>query len=191
MTGTRGTGRAQRRQCLPSQPPGGRSGKARRSSGSSALPSLRGAGTSPGSPAVRGGSPAVQRPLERGCTDRSAGGCADRYTAATIRARATAAGHRRPARGLAAPHKAGAARRRRRISRRAARSADCGADCPPAPDRASAPAAACSNAVWCMRCTMPRRRRGRERGANAAAGCPQSLGKTGRTGVRTAVASRG
>ena len=42
----------------------------------------------PGSPAARGGSPAAQRPLERGCTDRSAGGCADRRTDPSARARA-------------------------------------------------------------------------------------------------------
>jgi len=59
-------------------PLGGQIGEARRSLCSSALPSRWGAGTAPGSPAVRGGSPAAQRPFERGCTDRSAGGCADR-----------------------------------------------------------------------------------------------------------------
>ncbi len=42
----------------------------------------------PGSSAVRGGSLAAQRLLERGCTDRSAGGCADRHTFSTTRARA-------------------------------------------------------------------------------------------------------
>ena len=45
MAGTSGTGRAQRRRCLPSEPLGGRMGEARRSSCSSALPSRRGAGT--------------------------------------------------------------------------------------------------------------------------------------------------
>ena len=59
VTGSRGTGRAQRRRCLPCAPPGGRIGKARRSICSSALPRRRGAGTLPGSPAVRGGCPAV------------------------------------------------------------------------------------------------------------------------------------
>ena len=88
MTGSNGTGRAQRRRCLPCVPPGGRSGEARRSVRSNALPSRRGAGTAPGSPAVRGGSPAAQRPFERGCTDRSAGGCADRRTFSTTRVRA-------------------------------------------------------------------------------------------------------
>ena len=46
---------------LPAVPPGGRMGEARRSVCSSALPSRRGAGTRPGSPAVRGGSPAATR----------------------------------------------------------------------------------------------------------------------------------
>ena len=54
-----GTGRAQRRRCLSCAPPGGRIEEARRSVCSSALPSRRGARTSPGSPAVRGGSPAA------------------------------------------------------------------------------------------------------------------------------------
>src|SRR5207249_7417866 len=58
-TGSGGTGRAQRRRCLPLCPWGGGSVKARRSLCSSALPSRRGARTSPGSPAVRGGSPAA------------------------------------------------------------------------------------------------------------------------------------
>ena len=57
--GSSGTGRAQRRRCLPCAPPGGRIGKARRSVRSSALPRRRGAGTWPGSPAARGGCPAV------------------------------------------------------------------------------------------------------------------------------------
>jgi hypothetical protein len=48
----------------------------------------------PGSPAARGGSPAAQRPLERACTDRSAGGCADRPPPVTACARATVACHR-------------------------------------------------------------------------------------------------
>ncbi len=69
-------------------PPGGRMGEARRSIRSSALPSRWGAGTCPGSPAVRGGSPAAQRPCERGCTDRSAGGCADWPTFTTVHVRA-------------------------------------------------------------------------------------------------------
>jgi hypothetical protein len=44
---------------LPAVPLGGQRGEARRSGRSSALPSRRGAGTSPGSPAARGGSPAA------------------------------------------------------------------------------------------------------------------------------------
>jgi hypothetical protein len=65
VTGTSGTGRAQRRRCLPCAPPGGQRGKARRSVRSSALPRRRGARTSPGSPATRGGSLAatVHQPL--------------------------------------------------------------------------------------------------------------------------------
>ena len=59
VTGSSGTGRAQRRRCLPCAPPGGRIGKARRSVCSSALPRRRGAGTRPGSPAACGGCPAV------------------------------------------------------------------------------------------------------------------------------------
>jgi len=69
-------------------PLGGQIGEARRSLCSSALPSRWGAGTAPGSPAVRGGSPAAQRPFERGCTDRSADRCADRHTLVTARVRA-------------------------------------------------------------------------------------------------------
>ena len=57
----------------------------------------------PGTPEARGGSPAAQCPLERGCTDRSAGGYADRPPAVTTCARATAACHRvQPAAGSAA-----------------------------------------------------------------------------------------
>ena len=59
VTGSSGTGRAQRRRCLPLCPCGGRIGKARRSVCSSALPRRRGARTWPGSPAARGGCPAV------------------------------------------------------------------------------------------------------------------------------------
>ena len=70
------------------RPLGGGSVKARRSRCSSALPHRRGAGTMPGSPAVRGGSPAAQRPCERGCTDRSADRCADWCTDPSVRARA-------------------------------------------------------------------------------------------------------
>ena len=77
--GSRRTGRAQRRRCRPLCPLGGRRGEARRSVHSSALPSLRGAGTSPGSPAVAG-AVRRRRRISR-CTDRSAGGCADRPTA--------------------------------------------------------------------------------------------------------------
>ena len=84
-------GRVQRRRCLPCAPPGGRIEEARRSVCSSALPSRQGARTSPGSPAQGGGSPAAQRLFERGCTDRSADRCADRRTAVTARARASAA----------------------------------------------------------------------------------------------------
>ena len=70
------------------RPLGGGSVKARRSRCSSALPSRRGVGTMPGSPAVRGGSPAAQRPCERGFTDRSADRCADWCTDPSVRARA-------------------------------------------------------------------------------------------------------
>jgi hypothetical protein len=59
VTGSSGTGRAQRRRCLPLCPCGGRIGKARRSVCLSALPRRQGAGTWPGSPAARGGSPAA------------------------------------------------------------------------------------------------------------------------------------
>ena len=83
VTGTSGTGRAQRRWCLPLAP-GGRIGEARRSGRSCALPSRRGAGTSPGSPAVAG---AVQRRRRFSrCTDRPAGGCADKCTFSATRA---------------------------------------------------------------------------------------------------------
>jgi hypothetical protein len=44
---------------------------------------------SPGSTAQGGGSPAAQRPFERGCTDRSADRCADWHTCSTTRARAS------------------------------------------------------------------------------------------------------
>jgi hypothetical protein len=70
------------------EPLGGYGDKARRSIRSSALPSRQGAGTWPGSPVAGGGSPAAQRPFERGCTDRSAGGCADWYIISTGRAQA-------------------------------------------------------------------------------------------------------
>jgi hypothetical protein len=86
--GILGTGRAQRRRCLPCVPPGGQRGEARRSLYLSALPRRRGARTSPGSSARGGGSPAAQRPFERGCTDRSADRCADRHTDPSVRARA-------------------------------------------------------------------------------------------------------
>jgi hypothetical protein len=46
----------------------------------------RGARISPGSPAMRGGNPAVR--MHSRCTDRSAGGCADWHTLVTTRARA-------------------------------------------------------------------------------------------------------
>jgi hypothetical protein len=57
--GSSGTSRAQRRRCLPCVPPGGQRGEARCSGCSSALPSRQGAGTRPGSPVARGGSPAA------------------------------------------------------------------------------------------------------------------------------------
>jgi hypothetical protein len=59
VTGTSGTGRAQRRRCLPCAPPGGQRGEARRRNCLSALPSRRGAGTWPGSPAGSRGRPAA------------------------------------------------------------------------------------------------------------------------------------
>jgi len=59
VTGTSGTGRAQRRRCLPRAPPGEQRGEARGSGCSRALPSRRGARTSPRSPAVRGGRAAA------------------------------------------------------------------------------------------------------------------------------------
>ena len=67
------------------EPPGGQRGEARRSGCLSALPRRRGARTSPGSPAQGGGSPAAQRPCERGCTDRSADRCADWRTDPSVR----------------------------------------------------------------------------------------------------------
>src|SRR2546422_2587735 len=51
---------------------------------------------------------------------------------------------------------------------------------------------ACSTATgWWRRCTRPRRRSGWEGSASAAASCPQYLGKTTRTGRRTAAARGG
>ena len=54
------TGRAQRRRCLPCAPPGGRIGEGTGAASVRArVPRRRGAGTWPGSPAARGGCPAV------------------------------------------------------------------------------------------------------------------------------------
>jgi hypothetical protein len=80
------TGRAQRRRCLPAVSLGGRSGEARRSVCSSALPSRR--GPERGLAAQRlAGAVRRRRGISR-CTDRSAGGCADRRTFTTVCARA-------------------------------------------------------------------------------------------------------
>ena len=77
MRGSSGTGRAQRRRCLPCAPPGGRRWR-------QGAASVRARCRTDGGPeqclaAQRqgGGSPAWRRGISR-CTDRSAGGCADR-----------------------------------------------------------------------------------------------------------------
>jgi hypothetical protein len=86
VAGINGTGRVQRRRCLPCAPPGGRIEEARRRVCSSALPRRRGPehrlAAQPCAGAVR-----RRRGISR-CTDRSAGGCADWRTLVTTRARA-------------------------------------------------------------------------------------------------------
>ena len=88
--GSRGTGRAQRRRCLPLCAPWGadRGGKAQRPFERVAAPT---GGRNSGLAAQpRAGAVQPWRRIS-GCTDRSAGGCADRRTLLTIRARAAAA----------------------------------------------------------------------------------------------------
>ncbi len=78
-------GRSAAAPVLTAVPLGGQRGEARRSGCSSALPSRRGARRRLAAQRCAG---AVQRRrcISR-CTDRSAGGCADRHTFSTIRAR--------------------------------------------------------------------------------------------------------
>ena len=95
MTGSSGTGRAQRRRCLPCAPPGGRRWGYRRSICSSACALTRGAGACLAAQQPAG---AVQR--QRGisrCTDRSVDGGAD--WPCREPSRATLAAHRWPRRG--------------------------------------------------------------------------------------------
>jgi hypothetical protein len=86
VRGSSGTGRAQRRRCLPCVPPGGQRGEARRSVRSSALSSRRGARY--GLAAQRCAGAVQRRRRISRCTDRSAGGCADWHTVSATRARA-------------------------------------------------------------------------------------------------------
>ena len=105
-------------------------GKARRT----ALPSPRGDGKQClAARPRRNGRPAAT--LYQPLRGHAAASRADWRTVATLRARATAASRQRPAGGLARQHEAGAAQRRRGISRCANRSADCCRDCPPLPTR--------------------------------------------------------
>jgi hypothetical protein len=86
VTGTSGTGRAQRRQCLPCEPPGG---DEVRQGAAAVRARCRADGGQERGPAAQACAGAVQwRRCFSRCIDRSAGGCADRPTVATARARA-------------------------------------------------------------------------------------------------------
>jgi hypothetical protein len=87
----RGTGRAQRRRCLPLEPPGGRVGMVRRSVRVSALPRQRGAGMSPGSPAQGGGSGAAKQLFSVAARTGPPIAVQPGRTSSTMRARAPAA----------------------------------------------------------------------------------------------------
>ena len=87
MAGSSGTGRAQRRRCLPCEPLGGRIEV--RQGAASVRARCRADGGPERGLAAQPCAGAVQRRrrISR-CTDRSAGGCADRRTFVTTRARA-------------------------------------------------------------------------------------------------------